>query len=160
MEGRRSSGLASQSWVARMRVFVLVAATAMIGVGSLVTIKTLLLQQSGSMIVAVRTLTDHASQFGLSTRNPIRAASDEVTARRLSDPNAFNVPTSLPIVVDEPLKAQAARLGHLRGRREFPTPTAGRGLACFIAVALAPGGDAQSPSFPRLAHCGLPIEAL
>jgi len=33
------------------------------------------------MIAAVHTLTDHASQFGLSTLNPTRAASDEVMAK-------------------------------------------------------------------------------
>ena len=89
----------------------------------------------------------------------VHSQSDEVTARRLPDPNALNVPTA-PIAVGEALKAQAVRLGHRRGRREFPTPTAGGGSASFIAMALTPGGDARSPSIPRLTQCGLTIEAL
>ena len=103
-----------------MRFLVLVVASAAIGAGSIAAIKTLLPQQSASMAAAVRTLSDRAAEFRLSSLNPIRVAYDEVAAKITSpNPDAFKFPTSPPIVVGEPLKLKPLDLGTIGGISNF-----------------------------------------
>jgi hypothetical protein len=104
-----------------LRFFVLVAAAAGIGAGSIVAFKTLLPQQNASMTAAVRTLTASAARFRLSDLNPIRTAYDEVAAKVTSpDPSAFNFRTAPPIVIGEPIKLpNPVDLGAIGGGTNF-----------------------------------------
>ena len=82
-----------------MRFFVLVAAAATIGAGSVVAIKTIFPQQSASVAAAARSLGAEAARFRLSSLNPIRSAYDEVKAKITSpDPNPLGF-SSTPLIV-------------------------------------------------------------
>ena len=104
-----------------MRFFILVAAAAGIGAGSIFAFKTMLPGQNASLAAAVRTLSTSAAQFRLSDLNPIRSAYDEVTAKVTSpDPSGFNFRAAPPIVVGEPLKlSDPVDLGAIGGGANF-----------------------------------------
>jgi hypothetical protein len=88
-----------------VRFFILVAAAATIGAGSMVAIKTIFPQQSASMAAAARSLGAEAARFRLSSLNPIRSAYDDVKAKITSpDPNPLGFPSTSPFAVGEPIK--------------------------------------------------------
>jgi hypothetical protein len=88
-----------------VRFFVLVAAAATIGAGSVVAIKTIFPQQSASVAAAARSLGAEARRFRLSSLNPIRSAYDEVKAKITSpDPNPLGFSSTPLIVRGEPIK--------------------------------------------------------
>jgi hypothetical protein len=106
---------------AGLRFFILVAAAAGIGAGSIFAFKTMLPEQDASIASAVRSMTASAAQFRLSDLNPIRSAYDEVTTKvTSSDPNAFNFRAAPPIVIGEPLKLpNPVDLGAIGGGANF-----------------------------------------
>jgi hypothetical protein len=88
-----------------VRFFVLVAAAAAIGAGSMVAIKTMFPQQNASMAAAIRSFGTEAARFRLSSLNPIRSAYDDVKAKITSpDPNPFGLSSAAPIAVSGPIK--------------------------------------------------------
>src|SRR5215467_10456156 len=92
-----------------MRFFILVAATAGIGAGSVVAMQTVFSEQSAAMVAGVRAFSAEATKFRVSDFNPIRAIYDDVKSE-ITSPNpgagySFKISSPpLPTTFSGPIK--------------------------------------------------------